>query len=144
MSHGSACGMRGTPARLRRRAGLAVLLASLAAAGCTGSGEPKPPENAQSVPPPVKYKAQIATFLRTTLLERTDFQGALIGVPTLKPIGPNPHYVVCVKFNARSELKEKVVVYFGESIAQFVDAKPEQCVDAGYQPFRDLEDMTPK
>jgi hypothetical protein len=141
VSSGGARGTRtGAAARLVR-AGLAVLLASLTAAGC--AGDPKPPENVQSMPPPAKYKAQIATFLRTTLAQRADYQGTLIGAPALKPVGQSQHYVVCLKFNPRSELREKVVIYFGESIAQFVDAKPEQCADAAYQPFQDLEDMMP-
>ena len=127
------------------RSSLAVgfLLASLTAAGCAGGSDPKPPENAQSGPPPAQYKAQIAAFLRTTLVQRADFQGTLIGAPALKPVGQNQHYVVCLKFSPRSEFKEKVVIYLGESIAQFIDASPGQCADAAYQPFQDLEDMMP-
>jgi hypothetical protein len=34
-------------------------------------------------------------------------------------------------------------IYLSGNIVQFVDATPEQCGNAPYQPFKELEDVTP-
>jgi hypothetical protein len=118
-----------------------VLLAVLGLAGCTGAD--KPAANAELVPPPTNYKRQIAVFLREHLTDRADFHGAQVAPPALKQVGPSQHYVVCMRFNGHGERKDKVAIYLGSSVAQFIDAKPELCGDAVFQPFQDLEDITP-
>jgi len=119
----------------------AALAAVLAAAACAGTKDTGP--SIETVPPSSNYKSQIAAYLRVTLTDREDFRGALISAPMLKPVGQNPHYVVCLRFNGRGERKDKVVAYLGQSISQYVDSKPEQCGDAVFEPFKDLEDLTP-
>jgi len=87
---------------------------------------------------------QIATFLRTELVARDDFRGALIGAPTLKPVGSSEHIIVCLQFPRRIEHRDKVVIYLAGSITQYVDSKPEQCADAAYEPFQELAGVTPE
>ena len=67
-----------------------------------------------------------------------------IAEPALKPVGPSQHYVVCVQFNPRGQIKTtKAAVYLSGQMTQFIDATPEQCADAVYQPFKELEAATP-
>jgi hypothetical protein len=121
------------------------LLASLALAGCSGSGfswsrEPPP------VDPnlyPANYEKQIAIFLRTNLSEKSDFYGALISEPAMKPIGASQRWVVCLRFFGQNQRREKVAIYLSGSIVQFINPTPEQCADAQFRPFRELETVAP-
>jgi len=93
---------------------------------------------------PQNYRKQIAIYLSTELPDRADFRGARIAPPALKPVGgETPRYVVCVQFNGRSQIKNKMAIYLAGEITQFLDAAPEQCSDAVYQPFTELEQVGP-
>ena len=46
--------------------------------------------------------------------------------------------MVCVQLNGHGQMKNKVAIYLGGQITQFVDSTPEQCGDAAYQPFKEL------
>jgi hypothetical protein len=118
-----------------------VVIAAVAVAGCASKTQ-----QPQAVDPnlyPTNYRSQITVFLRQSLSDRADFRGAQIGQPVLKPVGSNPHYVVCVQFNARSQIKTKVAIYLEGQITQFLDATPAQCADATYQPFTELGAAVP-
>jgi hypothetical protein len=115
-----------------------LLLASVAIAGCS---TPKPAVDPNVMP--TDYRNQIATYLSQLLTDRADFRLSLIGAPVLKPVGASEHYIVCVMLNGRNQHKEKVVIYLGPNINQFVDATPGQCADAAYQPFKELAALTP-
>jgi hypothetical protein len=120
---------------------------ALAVAGCSGFGGPKGQDAAvAAIDPnvyPANYRIQIAQFLRQSLTDRVEFRGALIAQPALKPIGDSQHYMVCVRFNGRSQLRNKVAIYLAGQIAQFIDSTPEQCADAAYQPFTELAAAVP-
>jgi hypothetical protein len=126
-----------TPARLR----IVVLLAALAAAGCSTQ---KPAPIADPNIAPTNYRAQIATFLSTVLIDRADFTNAQIAAPALEQVGSGQHYIVCVLFNSRSEHREKVVIYLAGNINQVVDAQAGQCASAAYQPFTELAAQVPR
>jgi hypothetical protein len=113
-------------------------------ADCTGSSSSKPAPVIDPNAVPANYKMQIAAFLRTELVAREDYRGTLIGAPTLKPVGSSERIVVCLQFPRRQEHRDKVVIYLAGSITQYVDSKPEQCADAGYQPFQELADVIPE
>jgi hypothetical protein len=125
------------------RASICVLLASIIVAGCSWSGKPKPAETVDPNAYPANYRTQIVTLLTTLLTDRADFRGALIAPPALKPVGQSQHYVVCLQLNGHNQHKDKVVIYLAGVPTQYIDSKPEQCADAAYQPFKELEDMTP-
>jgi hypothetical protein len=121
-----------------------MLLAVLGLAGCSGGfagfgkhNEPDVVVDANLYP--ANYRAQIATMLRTLLTERTDYN-ALISPPMLKPVSDsaNPHYIVCLQFNRPDGPKTKVVIYLGGTPQQYIDATPEECSGAAYQPFTEL------
>jgi hypothetical protein len=121
-----------------------MLLAALALAGCGGFGgfgskRNQPDVVVDSNLYPANYRIQIATMLRTLLSDRSDYN-ALISPPMLKPVpdSPNPHYVVCLQFNKPDGPVTKVVLFLGGEPQQYVDAMPEECEGAPYQPFTEL------
>jgi hypothetical protein len=121
------------------RTGIALLLASLAIVGC--SNTPKPAADATVMP--TDYRNQIATYLGLVVTDRADFHNSMIGAPVLKPVGSSDHYIVCVMLNGHNQHKEKVVIYLGTMVNQFVDATPGQCADTAYQPFKELAVLLP-
>src|ERR1700688_3561834 len=56
------------------------------------------------------------------VIDRPHFRNSLIGAPMLKQVGAGEHYIVCVQLNGHNQHKEKVVIYLGTTINQFVDA----------------------
>ena len=125
----------------------ALLTAGLA--GCSGLGSK--PQAQQAAPAaadlnvyPQNYRKQIAVYLSQQLLDRADFSGARIAPPALKSVGgANPRYVVCLQFSGRSQIKNKMAIYLAGDITQFIDSSPEQCGDAVFQPFAELEQVAP-
>jgi hypothetical protein len=126
------------------RAGTAVALAALMTAGCSSFGGQKPVQVINANVYPANYRNQIAMLLRTLLTDRADFLGAYISAPALKSTGDAQHYVVCVQFNGHGQPKEKVAIYLAGEVTQFVDAKPQECADAVYQPFTELAGVMPR
>jgi hypothetical protein len=118
---------------------VALPLLSVVIAGC--SNTPKPAADANVMP--TDYRNQVATYLAQVETDRADFRNSLIGSPMLKPVGAGEHYIVCVQFNGRNQHKEKVVIFLGTNINQYVDATPGQCADAAYQPFKELAALLP-
>jgi hypothetical protein len=116
-----------------------LLLAAVAIAGC--SSTPKPA--ADAIIMPTDYRNEVATYLGQVVIDRADFRNSLIGAPMLKQVGAGEHYIVCVQLNGHNQHKEKVVIYLGTTINQFVDATPGQCADAAYQPFKELAALLP-
>ena len=127
-----------------QRAVIFLVIAAVALAGCGGFGR-----NQQTTAPdpnvfPANYRSTLVAFLRQSLTDRSDFRGVSIAEPALKPVGPSQLYVVCIQFNPRSQIKTtKAAVYLSGQMTQFIDATSEQCTDAVYQPFKELETATP-
>lgn len=137
--------------RLKRISGLDALLwiglLSASVAGCSGGFGASPQQAGPPTDPdtyPQNYRKQIAVFLSLQLSDRADFRGARIAQPVLMPVGgTTPRYVVCLQFNGRGEIKNKVVIYLSGEIAQFIDSAPDQCSKSAYQPFAELEQVVP-
>jgi hypothetical protein len=122
------------------RAGMVLVMAAVALAGCSNR------KDQQVIDPdavPTNYRSTLVAFLRQSLTNRADFRGAMISEPALKPVGPSQHYVVCLQFNPRSQIKTKAAVFLSGQMTQFVDATPEQCAGAVYQPFKELDAAIP-
>jgi hypothetical protein len=129
-------------ARTKRITGL--LLASVALAGCTGSGSTSTqPAVVEANTLPAQYPLLIAKYLLTELKDRADFHGALIAEPAIKPVGTSSRYVVCLRLNGHNQRKDKVIVFLYGSVAQFVTPTPEQCGDAQFRPFSELDAVAP-
>jgi hypothetical protein len=122
------------------RAGMVLVMAAVALAGCSNR------KDQQVIDPdavPTNYRSTLVAFLRQSLTNRADFRGAMISEPALKPVGPSQHYIVCLQFNPRSQIKTKAAVFLSGQMTQFVDATPEQCAGATYQPFKELDAAIP-
>jgi hypothetical protein len=124
------------------RASTVLMLAAGALAGCSGFSKNQPATPDPNVLP-ANYRSTLVVFLRQSLTNRSDFRGAMISEPALKPIEQSQHYVVCVQFNPRSAIKTKAAVYLSGQMTQFIDATSDQCADAAYQPFKELEAASP-
>jgi len=116
-------------------------MAAGALAGCSNKNQQTAAIDPNAMP--TNYRTALVAFLRQSLTNRADFRGAMISEPALKPIGGSQHYTVCIQFNTRSLLKTKAAVYLAGQMTQFVDATPEQCADASYQPFKELDAAVP-
>jgi hypothetical protein len=121
------------------RAGLlaSVLVAAgaVALAGCsTKPDAPLPDPNTY----PATYRTDLVVFLRQSLTDRGMFRSALIAPPVLKPIADTQRYMVCLQLNDHGKPLSKVAIYIGGRMQQFIDATPDQCGDAVYQPFKEL------
>jgi hypothetical protein len=123
---------------------LAAALVAAALGACSSFGKKdEPPIDPNLVP--ADYKGGLLKFLQTYLADPRDVRDAFVAEPTLRPVGNDTRYVVCVRYNAKDfdgryqGPKEKAAVYFAGQITQFVDARPDWCSIAPYQPFPELQ-----
>jgi hypothetical protein len=121
------------------RIALAAAIAAASLAACSGLDKKKEPVVVNPNVYPQDYRKQIGLLLATTSKDAADFHGTLISQPMLKNVGDTPHYIVCVEFNGHGVRWTKVAIYLEGAVTQFIDATPEQCGDAQYQPFGELE-----
>jgi hypothetical protein len=113
-------------------------MAALALAGCSSFGLGQSDQN--SIDPnifPTDYKSGLMTFLQTNPFGLVGTREAALSAPEIKPFGQESRYVACLRIAGADGNKEKMIVYFGGAINQFVDAGP-QCSGAAYQPFPEL------
>ncbi|HEY4981795.1 MAG TPA: hypothetical protein VII24_07610 [Pseudolabrys sp.] len=120
------------------------LVVGLALAACaSGSKEPEPPPN---VFPP-DYKQEIIDTLTRVLDDPTNVREGYISEPVLRPAGKEERYTVCVRFNSRNVMREysgakdRIGYFFGGHLNQLIDATKEQCGNAPYKPFPELEKL---
>jgi hypothetical protein len=97
---------------------------------------------------PADYRAELIAYLRTYLNDPTGVREAAISEPVLKPVGTGDRYVVCVRFNPKRSgggyagVKDHLVIYAGGKLDRYVEAAGENCKDAAYAGFPELERMT--
>jgi hypothetical protein len=127
---------------------LALLGAALAA--CAGSGEYSGPETKGGASVniyPENYRAEILAYQRSYLNDPTGIRGAAVTRPALKNVGFGDRYVVCVRFNAKSPsgaypgAREHLAIFLAGKLDQ-MGVTREQCRDAAYEPFPELERLT--
>jgi hypothetical protein len=96
-------------------------------------------------PRPANYKSDIVAMLRVYLNNPTEIREASVSEPILQSISDRKRYVVCIRLDARRSdgpytgVKEYVAVFLSGRLDQLIDAKPEQCSAADYQPFPEAE-----
>jgi len=125
-----------------------LLAVATAMGGCTvghllgdDSGKADDPRN----PRPVNYKPDIVATLRVYLNNPLEITDASVSEPLLQSIGGYDRYVVCVRLNAKKSdgqftgAKEYVAVFVNGRLDRMIDAKPEQCSTAQYQPFPEAQ-----
>jgi hypothetical protein len=97
---------------------------------------------------PQNYRSDILAFLRTYLNDPTRIRTASISDIALRDAGRGQRYAVCLRFNARKSngeydgLKERIVFFLSGRLDTMAEARREQCANADYQPFPELEALT--
>ena len=123
-------------ARLKRGT---VVLVALALCTCTRE-KPKPFEEN---PAPVDYRAQIVDQVRRQLNPR-NVSDAYVTEPALKTSLQTPRFISCLRFTSTDAggaprgSREYAAYFYAGKITQLVNATPEQCGGANYQPFPEL------
>ena len=137
--------------------GAALALAALTGA-CASQSVTDPPERPQysdrrSVseadnPFPANYRPEAIAFLRTYLNDPTGIREASISQPVVRPVaGVGHRYVSCLRFNARKSdgsyagSRDHFIVFFAGKLDRMAPTR-EECRDAAFQPFPELERLT--
>ena len=124
----------------------AGLLSALAMAllGCSGASK-QPEENPNTFP--ADYKNEIIFTMSNTLEDPTNIRGAFISEPVLRQAGKEERYVVCVRSDSRNANRhytgstDRIGYFYAGHLNQLVEATKEQCGNAAYKPFPELEKL---
>ena len=120
------------------------LALALVLAAC--SSDKKEPEENPNVFP-ADYKNEILTTMTTMLDDPTNVRNAYISDPILRAAGKDERYIVCVRSDSRNVnkqyagSKDRVGIFYGGHLNQLIDATKEQCGNAAYKPFPELEHL---
>jgi hypothetical protein len=128
-------------------AGSACLLLAVAVGliGCSGSGSKQPEENPNVFP--ADYKKEILFTMSNTLEDPTNIRGAFISEPVLRQAGKDERYIVCVRSDSRNASRQytgvtdRIGYFYAGHLNQLVEATKEQCGNAAYKPFPELEKL---
>jgi hypothetical protein len=131
------------------RNGPALLLAALALAGCS-SDWTRARERSDEVylTAPSNARADIVAFMHTYLNDPTGVRDAFISEPSKRTLENIERYAVCLRYTARKSgggyapSKDSLVLFREGRLDRIVDNAKEQCKDAVYQPFPELERLT--
>jgi hypothetical protein len=94
---------------------------------------------------PTNYKQEILDTVQRSLADPTNLRDAFISDPVLTSTGTNQRYAACVRFNARGANRrytgstDRIAYFYGGHLNQLVEATKEQCGNAAYKPFPELE-----
>ena len=117
--------------------GAALIALALASCSSFSAAPPKADPNVF----PANYKASVMTYVQVNPTELVGIVSAELAAPVLKPFGAESRYVACLRAAGSDWRKEKMVVFYGGEINQFVDAGEEACRGAAYVPFPELTAM---
>jgi hypothetical protein len=98
--------------------------------------------------PPRDHKADIVAFMRSYLNDPTRVRGAFLSEPGLRTIDNADRYASCLRYTARkadgqyAASKDSLVLFRDGRLDRVIDNAREQCKDAAYQPFPELERIT--
>jgi hypothetical protein len=96
---------------------------------------------------PENYRAEIIAYQRSYLNDPSGIRQAGISRPALKNVGVGERYVVCVRFDAKGPngayggVRDHLAIFLAGKLDQMGQTR-EQCKDASYQPFPELERLT--
>ena len=112
---------------------------------CSSGSKKEPEENPNLFPS--DYKNQILNTMTNSLDDPTNVRSAYISDPLLRPAGKEERYVVCVRSDSRdvnkryTGVKDRIAIFYGGHLTQLIDATKEQCGNAAYKPFPELENL---
>ena len=81
------------------------------------------------------------TFLQINAYGMVGATSAELAAPALKLFGTESRYVACLNAAGTDWRKQKMFVFYGGEINQYVDATEEGCKGAAYAPFPELPAM---
>ena len=122
---------------------LILFLALTTALAACSSDSKKTEENPNVLP--ANYKKEILDTVVRSLSDPTNVRDAYITEPTLRPAGRDQRYFVCVRFNPRDPNRrymgseDRIAYFYAGRLNQLVEASKEQCGNAPYKPFPELE-----
>jgi hypothetical protein len=96
---------------------------------------------------PTNYKNEILSTMTDSLDDPTNVRSASISDPALRTVGREERYVVCVRSDSRNVnkeytgLKDRIAIFYGGHLNQLIEATKEQCGNAAYKPFPELEKL---
>ena len=131
---------RARRAGARRLPTLGAVLVGLALAHCSALST-APPKYVDPNLFPANYKASLMAFLGTNPYGMIGAISADLSPPVLKAFGTESRFVACMRAAGPNWQKQKMAVFYGGEINQFVDATEEACKDAAYAPFPELPAM---
>src|ERR1043165_9705350 len=131
--------------------GIAAILTCAALAACAGvekdySG-PETQSGASVNIFPQKYRDEILAYQRSYLNDPTGIRAAAITQPVVRKVGSVERYVVCVRFNAKAAggayagARDHLAIFLAGKLDQMAVTR-EECKDARYEPFPELERLT--
>jgi hypothetical protein len=94
---------------------------------------------------PQNYKTELLSYMRVYLNNPDGVRDAFISEPFIKTVGPLSRYVVCVRFTAKDKdgvyqgRTEGMAVYLNGRFDQFLDKIRDQCKEAEFKPFPELQ-----
>jgi hypothetical protein len=123
------------------------LLSALAVGliGCSSKGSKEPEEYPYAFP--ADYKNEILLTLTNMLDNPTNVRDAFISEPVLRQAGKEQRYVICVRSNSRDGAgqytgsTDRIGYFYAGHLTQLIDATKEQCGNAAYKPFPELEKL---
>ena len=125
-----------------RAAGLCLVAAfAMALAACSSDSKPENPNVF-----PKDYKKEIIDTLKKLFAgnDTTRVSGAVISDPVLRPVGQNQLYTACVRYTAHGATQgeignaTRIAYFFGGHLNQLIPAEKDQCGNATYKPFPEL------
>ncbi|MBI1204606.1 MAG: hypothetical protein GC182_19050 [Rhodopseudomonas sp.] len=127
---------------------VSAVLVALALSACADKydyiGKPKDIPNVF----PATYKKEITDLLTTTLEDPTNVRDAYITDPVLTKVNKDDErYTVCVRSNSRNAARQykgsedRIAYFYGGHLNQLIAATKEQCGNAPYKPFPELEKL---
>jgi hypothetical protein len=104
--------------------------------GCSDFGffRPKLDPNAY----PASYRADLLAYVRLHPVDILDAREVFVSTPTLKQVGTENRYFVCLRAQGEDWRKDKLVVFYAGQVNQLVEATTEQCGGALYEPLTEL------
>lgn len=127
-----------------------ILWLAVALGGCAGGEGTLGTETKGGVGvniPPANYRAEILAYQRSFLNDPTGIRQAAISQPALKSIGSTERYVVCVRFNAKGPnrnytgVRDHLAIFLAGKLDQMGPTR-EECREAAYEPFPELERLS--
>ncbi len=126
-----------------------ILVLALTLGGCNTEWqqERERSELSHSVAP-ASYKTDIIAFMHTYLNDPTGVRDAFVSPPAKRAFDGINRYASCLRYTAKkingqyASSKDSLVLYRDGRLDRMIDNAREQCKDAQYQPFPELERLT--